>query len=173
MITASPLSEWMQVLTSFGVLAGLLLVAYEIRQNTDFARAESSREVFAGWTDVSSTELETDIGDVFVRSIESPETLSSQDIFKLSSRYTMVLSQHDYGEEMYRIGISPVNAGLDEQDAEFYFSSKFSRLWFEVNKYWISAESEGIIAGFIKSTPVSTVWPEAEWIKAQLKKWKS
>ncbi len=34
-MNASKLNEWLQILTSVGVLAGLAIVAYEIRQNTD------------------------------------------------------------------------------------------------------------------------------------------
>ncbi len=160
-MNTSKLNDWMQILTSLGVLAGLVLVAHEIRQNTEFAIAEASRETYSGWTQVSWAELETDIGDIYVRSIENPENLSSADIFKLNAWYTLIMSQYD-------LGIPGSDQGMPEADIEYYFTSKFSRVWFEENENWIRPENVKKIARFIEATPTSTEWNYAEQIKAKM-----
>ena len=168
-MNTSKLNDWMQILTSLAVLAGLVLVAYEIRQNTEIAMAEASQGNYSGWTQVSWAELETDIGDIYVKSIEHPENLSSADIFKLSAWYSLIISQFDLDDSMAELGMPGDYAGMSEWDVESYFSSKFSRVWFEENKSWLRAENAKKITRFIGTTPVSTEWDYAERIKAKLK----
>jgi len=56
---SSKLNSYLQVLASVGVLIGLLVVAYELRQNTAIAAAEHSRELHLAWIGVASFELRT------------------------------------------------------------------------------------------------------------------
>ena len=151
-------------------MAGLILVAYEIRQNTEFAIAEASREIYRGWTEVASSELETNIGDIYVQSVEDPESISSADIFKLNAWYTMVMSQYELSDAMSRLNVPGTFLGIMESDIEYYFMSEFSRLWFEQNAIWIRPDNAKRISNFIETTPVSTEWRFAEQIKTQLKK---
>lgn len=45
----SRVNEKLQFFAAVGVLAGLILVAYEIRQNNDLAEADAVRAMLAGW----------------------------------------------------------------------------------------------------------------------------
>jgi hypothetical protein len=54
-------------------VVGLLLVAYELRQNTNFAKAEAERSLISDWADVTRAQFEIDIMDLYVKSIEDPE----------------------------------------------------------------------------------------------------
>ena len=55
----SKLDKLSPFFTAIGILAGLLLVAYEIHRSTNFARAESSLEIYGDWAEVSLSEVET------------------------------------------------------------------------------------------------------------------
>ena len=169
-MNTSKVHDWLQILTSLGVLAGLILVAYEIRQNTGIAVAEASQEAYNGWTQVSSSELETNIGDIYVRSIEDPESLSSADIFKLNAWYTLIMSQYDLSDAIGRFNVAENFVGIDDSDIEYYFMSEFSRVWFEESTNWIRPVNVKKISDFIETTPVSPEWQFAERIKTKLKK---
>ncbi len=43
-MNSSKLNEWLQITTSLGVIAGLIIVGYEINQNTRLAKALKSEE---------------------------------------------------------------------------------------------------------------------------------
>ena len=155
---ASKLSDWLQILALIGVLAGLLLVAYEIRQNTDFARAQYNQASYGNWMQISATELETDIGPIFIRSIDDPDSLTKSDMFKLNAWLTFVVSIFDHSDRAYDLGIASQIALVDVGEAQFYFSSEFSRAWFEANKGWMRPRVVDSITHAIESTPVSKSW---------------
>jgi hypothetical protein len=79
------LNDWLQILASCGVLIGLFVVAYELKQNTAIAAAEHSREMFIVWTNVAAMDIETDIGTVVVKSVDQPDNLTAEELFRLNS----------------------------------------------------------------------------------------
>ena len=94
---SSRLNEWLQILASLGVLIGLFVVAYEIKQNTEIARAEYYRETYNMWMHVSTVEIETGIDEIIVKSIADPESLSPGELFKLNAYFILVTSVYDNG----------------------------------------------------------------------------
>ena len=164
----SKLNNWSPFFTAIGFLAGLLLVAYEIRQSTDFARAESSLEIYGDWAEVSLSEIETDIGDLYIKSIEDPKNLSPQEIFKLNAYFAMIIGVYGEAARLIELGVATEFAGMSEAEARYYFSGSFARLWFETNRYWMRPENVEVIVRAIESTPVSTKWEYGEKIRSKL-----
>ncbi len=156
------LNEWLQILASLGVLVGLIVVAYEIKQNTEIAQAEYYRESYNMWIDLSTVEIESDIDEIFVKSIADPDSLSPGDMFKLNAYFILVASIYDNGARANEFGIATPTSLITESDAEYYFASEISRQWFEANKYWIRPENVEIISRVIQTTPVSTNWETVE-----------
>ena len=90
-------SRWidgLQFFASLGVLAGLILVAYEIRQNNDLAQADAVRAMLVGWQQIAISEYETDIVSIYIKSIEDPENLTPAEIGKMSAWLTVVVNQY-------------------------------------------------------------------------------
>jgi hypothetical protein len=160
----SQLNEWLQILASFGVLVGLLVVAYEIKQNTEFARVNHYQSTYNMWMDFSSLEIESDIGDIFIRSIEDPESLSPRDVYRLNAYYVTYLSIHENTGIAMDFGLATAGPSdaIGELEAQYYFSSEFSRRWFERNKYWLRPYNVEVISRAIESTPVATSWERVE-----------
>jgi len=77
--------DWISVLANLGVVAGLVLVAYEVRQATLQAEAEASH-AFATETQVARKEiaLSPDLADVYVRA-----TTKGVDVLTPVERYRL------------------------------------------------------------------------------------
>ncbi len=159
---SSRLNEWLQILASLGVLIGLFVVAYEIKQNTEIAQAEFYRESYNMWMHVSTVEIETGIDEIFVKSIVDPESLSPGELFKLNAYFILVTSVYDHGARANEYGIATSNSLIRESDAQYYFASEISRQWFEANKHWMRPENVEIISRVIQTTPISTSWEPLE-----------
>jgi len=154
----SKLNDLLQILASCGVLVGLFVVAYELKQNTTIAAAEQSRETFTVWTDVAAINVETDIGMVVIKSVDQPDNLTAEELFRLNAWYVMILSIYASNERADDLGVSAVTTIIDEPYANYLFASRYSRHWFERNKWWLGARNVEVISRVIQTTPVATEW---------------
>ena len=155
---STKLSDFFQLLASIGVLVGLLVVAYELRQNKVFAEAEYSQASYDKWMQVASMEIETDIGEIFIKSIEDPDSLSKPEKFKLNAWLLQAITVYDNGDRALELGVATPTAEMAEEDARYYFASEYSRQWFEANRYWIRPNVAETISRVIETTSPSTVW---------------
>ena len=96
-MSSSKLNNNLQILASLAVVAGLILVAYEVRQNNVLARAGAVREVLMSWQPVHAAGFETDIAALNVKSLAEPENLTPDEIHRLSH-------QSGYGNEPVHLG---------------------------------------------------------------------
>lgn len=73
---ASKISEWLQVIGSFGVLAGLILVALQIQQNTVLVRAELVSNASDAWINIDASKQSENFASVLAKSIVNPQELT-------------------------------------------------------------------------------------------------
>jgi hypothetical protein len=137
----SKLNERLQLFASLSVLVGLLLVAYEVRQNNVIAEAEAISAMQSGWELLSISEYETDISELRVKSLNEPENLTEPEIYKLTSWLVAVTTQLDRQIEFAERGLT-YGGGADlEYEIEaafgFYVNNRFGRAWYVGNRNWI------------------------------------
>ena len=70
----SKLNEWVNVGAAISVLAGLLLVAYELRQNNELAKAETVRALWELDSELRQLELQSDILPLLRTSVDEPSS---------------------------------------------------------------------------------------------------
>ena len=104
MMNTERLNEWLQIAASAGVIVGLLLVAYEVRQSNVYASAEAVRSSITGWQDISVSEYETDIATLYVKAFEDPHNLSKAELFKLNAWLTAIVNQYERHLAMHDLG---------------------------------------------------------------------
>ena len=75
-MTADRINRLLTLVANLGVLAGLLLVAYELRQSAGIATAQARLEYSAGWRSVDGSRQDRDFAAVIAKSIQSPESLT-------------------------------------------------------------------------------------------------
>lgn len=152
------LNDWLQLITSLAVLAGLFLVYFEIRQNNVLVAADLRADAISAWQELSRLEIESDIGPIWIKSKDNQQILTELDEFKLAAYMShIVLSLQRY-EAMHQAGLldNPENHFVG---SEGYFDTDFSREWFIMRaEPWILATTPnlaGVIAEQIKDSPRS------------------
>lgn len=166
-MSSGKLNDRLQILASIGVLIGLLIVAYEMNQTRRIATADSSQAFFLAWLEVSASELETNIGEIVMKSYERPDDLTADDIYKLNSWLIMVMSLYASVEPLMELDIADNVNAMDDSYAKYLFGSRYSRQWFERNKSWLGKKNVEVISRVIQSTPVSTKWTRLEEYHSQ------
>jgi hypothetical protein len=138
------LNERLQLFASLSVLIGLLLVAYEVRQNNVLAEAEAVTAMQTGWETISISEYETDIGELRAKSINDPENLTEPELYKLDGWLTAITMQYDRRLEFEErgLGYGTTDAGYDLASDiggafDHYVNNRFGRAWFIENRGWI------------------------------------
>ena len=139
----SKLNEWLNLAASIGVIIGLLLVAYEIRQNRILAEAQVVDSFLSGFEELHISGYETDIMDVFAKAELAPRNLTRADLYKLDAWCTKVVLTVDRFVEAYERGF---RAGPErtadqryvlESSFDVYINNPIGRAWYPANRDWI------------------------------------
>ena len=162
------LDNWVHVVTSTSVVAGLLLVAYELRQDTNFARAEAERAMISDWAAVTRAEFETDIMDIYVKSIEEPEELSSAEMLKLSAWLTATVGEFNLQVRMYELGLAEDPTGDLVGDFQFYLGSRFARAWYAESRHWLTPHLVEVIDREIERNPIESKSAYVESLRSRM-----
>ena len=152
---ASKSRDWLQLAGLAGVIAGLLLVAFEMRQTNRFAEAEAIRADYSGWDEILIAGFESDFYDVYAKSFENPESLSFAEIMRMEAWLSAIMQQYDRQVVMHELGLDPTDTvAMMLRGFDFYFGNQFGRTWFSENKDWLRPELVEAIEREIESRPV-------------------
>ena len=169
MMNTEKLNEWLQIAASAGVIVGLLLVAYEVRQSNVYASAEAVRSSISGWQDISVSEYETDIANVYVKSFEDPGNLTQAELFKLNAWLTAIVNQYERHLAMHDLGFESDPTQDLTNWANAYFGNHFGRAWLEENRNWIDPRNYAAIERGLESTDESVSSSYYERLKSKVK----
>ena len=171
-------SRWfdgLQLFALLGVLTGLILVAYEIRQNSDLAEAESVHAMIVGWQQIAYSEYATDIVIIHVKSVEDPENLTAAEIGKLSAWLTVIINQYMITFSMHERNLGYNYGDMEngpEMDLvasfEYHFGSRFARAWYMENRYWINSQIVEILDREMEAQPAQSSVSYSERIRSHL-----
>ncbi len=89
---ASKINEWLQVIGSFGGLAGLILVALQIQQNTVLVRAELVSNASDAWINIDASKQSENFASVLAKSIVNPQELTTAESLELVDIYSPILT---------------------------------------------------------------------------------
>ena len=146
---------WLDLVALIAVIAGLLLVAYEVRQANVLAKAQAENGIYEGWEVLSMAEIETGIHALYFRSIDDPASLSDAEVLDISSWLTAVISLYSRdGRLFHEYGLSTDPTYYTAGPG--YFDGQIARAWFYDNEPWIrdsTPELADSITRYIESTP--------------------
>lgn len=162
------LENWIQVLTSIAVVVGLLFVGYELRQNTNFAKAEAERSILSDWADLSRAEFESDIFELYIKSVEEPEKLTSAEVLKMSAWMTATIGEFNLQSSMYTVGLAADPTSDLAGDFQYYLGSRFARAWYAENRHWLTAHLVEIIEREMERNPIESESMYVERIRARI-----
>lgn len=136
-MNAQKLNEWLQLAAGIGVIAGLLLVATEIRQNAVMTRAELNSDTMTAMADLSRSKQQEPLAKALAKSYELPLELSTEQRVILAGFYEEAYFQVAREFLFIKRGI------YDDGDLDGYIvrfaktvlSSEYGRAWWEEYKF--------------------------------------
>ncbi len=142
-------SAWLQIVASLGLIAGLVLVAIEIQQTRDLARAQMQLEGTLAFQEVEIAMLGENAAEAWARSIQSPASLSPADLKVVDSWLIHQVNQWRRTALMEAEGLAEPGATARKvhKNAWFYFSNPFAKRWWHTitrDGGW-DPEFEGIV----------------------------
>ena len=130
------LNDWLQLAAAVGVLVGLLLVAYELRQQQELVRAQlgsdaitATQEQFDSFQDVATARA-------YVKALEAPDTLTLEEQVILHSLFAEVLvatvTRHRY---LNSLGVFEAGLAIPANSAAgIILGSEYGRQWWAVRR---------------------------------------
>lgn len=153
------LSGWLQHVVSLSVLAGVLLVAWEVSQNNKLAAYERVAEVNQMWMEIYQYETQENIWILYQKSIEAPDELTDSELVTLDNWLSWVMDiivLNVMQNREHGLQNAPLQQAGDY--ANHYFVSQFSRNWLIDNRHWFMDApemAEAIIKHFDESPPAT------------------
>lgn len=135
MISRDEIGDWIQIIGITGVIAGLLLVTYELRQNRQLARADLNSQQLFQMGSIQSAFREPEFAAVFQKSLEHPDSLTPAEKLMLDGHFRDLINL------LIRDGMSS-RLGVYEDDSGFWaeyvvrhgLGTDFGQQWWSQNK---------------------------------------
>ena len=139
----SRISTWLSVLTNIAILAGLLLVVFELNQNSELARVGLLHEGTVVENDLWLSLMNEAPNEVIAKSVECPERLTYADYIVIDSYLFTALNIVYRNYEMAQENLFTQDDWKKEVEgfAHWYLKDPFGRsYWDQVGKGYFSEE---------------------------------
>ena len=126
-------SGWFTVAANLGVVVGLVLVAAELDQNTQIARAQA---ITSSLTGTAGTEIAI-MGDsaalAYVAAMDHPESVTRAEIVQVWGYLNAAVLAIENTHSMYRLGLSTKDDWESvKQGVNGWLGFPFGRIWWEL-----------------------------------------
>lgn len=162
------MGNWLQVGANLGIIVGLVLVGFQLKQNSDLLRIQLLFEESQSFINHERQLMGEDAAVTWAKALESPEDLSPAE-FRVMDAYLYAMSEQWRASHMLReLGI------LDDEwknrlieEATYYLGNPFGRAWWNVYRREIQlpAEMIEIVEQELNTSPDYTLWYRSEVIK--------
>jgi len=161
---------WLQIVANVGILAGLIIVGLQMKQAADLQRMQILREDTTAYMANELSLMGEDFHAVLAKSIESPETLTFEELRLLDTYFYAHFVYRWMGS--YRLYQSGLLSELDWQrevkhDASILFGSPYAKAWWknfeqhvilDENTLWYTEEFMDYISE--QAEPIPDTWTE-------------
>ena len=153
------LKEWIELGASFGIIVGLILVGFQMKQNSDLLRTQLLFEEGIAYIQLEQTFLGENPSVVWAKSIESPSELTLEErriiegylwSYKESWLTLYRLSEMGLIEDEWRVRVTA--------DATYVFSNPYAKGWW--NNYVSSSprnELTELVTQLVEESPNGTI----------------
>lgn len=154
----SNLNDYLQLAASVGVIIGLGLVAYEIRENNAIAYQQAVSSNWQNWTVLGAAEFESSVSEIIAKSMSKPEEVSLAEMVKLNFWLSAQMTAWEQDLATIRLAGDPTTGVVEElvEEVPVLFGNRLTRGWYMENKYWLSPEYIEAIDSALESLSVGS-----------------
>ena len=140
------LNKWLGVIANIGIIAGLVLIGFEMNQNRHLVRGELGTQQRDYYQQIYDSVSGEDIRSILSLAITEPEKLSLPQLMAID-KYMHNVTGHIHRERLlYDFGIFKDDpAGFERWVVQQFFGNKYSRIWWAENKSEFPVESIQVI----------------------------
>ncbi len=131
--------DWFQLFTNIALVAGLVVVVYEVNRNNVHKRAELATVSFEMSLSRRSASLGDDPSPILAKAMSEPENLSLAELVFMDDYNNHVLLEMWHYSYMYEAGIyTDENWRITvDQIAKSHFGYPFGRKWWASRRTWV------------------------------------
>lgn len=128
------IGKWLTLGANIGVVLGLAILIYEVRQNAALTRTAMEQQKNDFLADIEFSIAKREMAEVWVKSIRTPEDLTDAEIRMAESHLVALMLQWDYMFQMEKSGLvsrAHVRQHISNS-APYYFGSRFAKNWWQL-----------------------------------------
>ena len=137
-MATTKLIDFLGVLGNFGLILGLVLVGYQIKQTNDLAKAQMLNESFAIAVAADLAYVGELAPETMPKADLASSDLSDQDILVLERLFRVKLSQQMRIQDMRERGLSDTSEEFQAADFAFEIDSAFGRMYWDISKDFLN-----------------------------------
>lgn len=120
---------------ALAVIAGLVFVGVEIRQNTRLVEAQLESDEHSDWVVVDGSKQSEQFAEVLAKSIERPRELTLAEMVELDGYLYTYLDLLWRRSVLHEMGLGQDLDAEAMTTAQDYFGNEFARAWWEETKF--------------------------------------
>jgi hypothetical protein len=153
-MTADQLNKWLTLTANFAVVAGIIFLAVEIRQNNVLLLSESRQAAMSN--DQTALLVGLDNVDIFEKWI-SPEELSATDQYRLSIIFIVDVRNREFEYAQYLNGVLDEQSWLSYRDVLlFNLTTPRGRIWWDkIGRNIPNAEFAAMVDDLLEDAPAN------------------
>ncbi len=123
------INRWLSLVANIGVMLGLILVAYQIRQDVELTKVQLFSDATSSRKEWNQAMLGSDPMNVVMKSIESPSELTLAELHVMDAYLVGAVNELRRLELLEAAGLD-VNVEVEGLH-HFFFGSRFAKAWYE------------------------------------------
>ncbi len=128
------LNQWLTFVANIGVIAGLILVAVQIKQNTQITKAQLTNDYYMADLQLELTMMGEDPATSWTKSVYTPNELTKEDAVILDRYFNYGLVQIQRLQKMYEIGLVDDEWQKKMSYLGWHLGNEVGRRWWEYSK---------------------------------------
>ena len=122
------LNRWLLLVGHVGIIAGLFLVAVQMRQDHALTRAVLYSDATTARMELHYRMMDPAVATVVIKSLTDPSALSFDELRIMDSYLLAVVNEHRRRLVLERMGLDS-DFGAPENMLLFYFGNRFAKTW--------------------------------------------
>lgn len=132
-LDADKVNKWLTLGANFGVLAGLILVTFELHQSTVTTRAEMISDFQDRWVAMDMSWQDAEFAAAWAKAIENPEELTTAEMIQLSGQLWAFIDHLNSIRRMWELGVFdeplPSLEVVIANNVKIFFGNAFAQSW--------------------------------------------
>ena len=128
------INPWLNFAANIGVIAGLILVAVQINQNTEITKAQIANDYFLADMNLELAMMGDDPASSWAKAVYTPDEIDHHDAAVLDRYFNYGLVQIQRLQQMHEFGLAPDDWRDRINYLGWHFGNEVGRRWWAYSK---------------------------------------